>query len=223
MQLLARQRAGPERRDRRGGGAIERLLNLRNDVGLLSRGIRPPVWQASRQHAAGVQPRPARPDSPQPQQSRRAPPPWSRRRAPQACRLGSDAHHSSHPHRQLPQRSPAGVRGRRLALGTDIIGRALKASGGFHVTIGQRSVLRVVYAFARRPSMYHGRTAAAAAVIRDAFAQGWQVSASSCLDCAADCRAAAGLTRTAWARAWSSGAWSGTATPARTSSSAPRR
>ena len=41
--------------------------------------------------------------------------------------------------------------------GADLIGRALKASAGFHVTIGQPSVLRTVYAFARRPSMHQGR------------------------------------------------------------------
>jgi Sulfotransferase family len=77
--------------------------------------------------------------------------------------------------------------------GADLIGRALKASPGFHITIGQPSVLRVVYAFARRPSMHQGRPLAAAAVIRDALAQGWQVTAHSCLDCAKECRAAAGL------------------------------
>jgi len=77
--------------------------------------------------------------------------------------------------------------------GADLIGRALKASAGFHVTIGQPSVLRTVYAFARRPSMYQGRTQAAATVIRDAFAQGWQVTPSSCLECTRECRAAAGL------------------------------
>jgi len=77
--------------------------------------------------------------------------------------------------------------------GADLIGRALKASPGFHVTLGQPSVLRVVYAFARRPSMHRGRTQAAAAVIRDAFAQGWQVSSHSCLECTRECRAAAGL------------------------------
>jgi hypothetical protein len=37
--------------------------------------------------------------------------------------------------------------------GADLIGRALKASAGFHLTIGQPTVLRTVYAFARRPSM----------------------------------------------------------------------
>jgi hypothetical protein len=77
--------------------------------------------------------------------------------------------------------------------GIDLIGRALKAAPGFHVTIGQPSVLRVVYAFARRPSMHQGRSEAAAAVLRDAFAQAWQVSPASCLECSRDCRAAAGL------------------------------
>jgi hypothetical protein len=77
--------------------------------------------------------------------------------------------------------------------GADLIGRALKTSASFHVTMGQPSVLRVVYAFARRPSMYEGRTQAAATVIRDAFAQGWQVTPHSCLECARACRAGAGL------------------------------
>src|SRR6266571_1115104 len=77
--------------------------------------------------------------------------------------------------------------------GADLIGRALKASAGFHLTLGQPSVLRTVYAFARRPSMHQGRAQAAATVIRDAFAQGWQVTLSSCLECTRECRAAAGL------------------------------
>jgi hypothetical protein len=77
--------------------------------------------------------------------------------------------------------------------GTVAIGRALKASAGFHVTIGQRSVLHAVYAFARRPSMYAGRGGGTATVLRDAFALGWQLSAASCLECGPECRAAAGL------------------------------
>ncbi len=77
--------------------------------------------------------------------------------------------------------------------GAGLIGRALKASAGLHVTMGRPSVLRVVYAFARRPSMHQGRAQAAATVIRDAFAQGWQVTPHSCLDCTRECRAAAGL------------------------------
>jgi len=77
--------------------------------------------------------------------------------------------------------------------GADLIGRALKASGSFHVTMGQPSVLRVVYAFARRPSMHQGRNQAAATVIRDAFAQGWRVTPNGCLECTRQCRAAGGL------------------------------
>jgi len=77
--------------------------------------------------------------------------------------------------------------------GAEAVGRALKISPGFHVTIGQHSVLQAVYGFARRPSLYSGRGEAAATVMRDAFAQGWQVNATSCLQCTAQCRAAAGL------------------------------
>jgi hypothetical protein len=77
--------------------------------------------------------------------------------------------------------------------GAESVGGALKVSPGFHVTIGQQAVLQAVYGFARRPSLYSGRGEAAASVIRDAFAQGWQVGPASCLECSRQCRAAAGL------------------------------
>jgi hypothetical protein len=77
--------------------------------------------------------------------------------------------------------------------GAEAVGRALKISPGFHVTIGQHAVLQAVYAFARRPSLYNGHGDAAASVMRDAFAQGWQVNPTSCLECTAQCRSAAGL------------------------------
>jgi hypothetical protein len=77
--------------------------------------------------------------------------------------------------------------------GAEAVGRALKISPGFHVTVGQRNVLQAVYAFARKPSMYSGRGDAAAAVMRDTFAQGWQITSTSCLQCTPQCRAAAGL------------------------------
>ena len=77
--------------------------------------------------------------------------------------------------------------------GAESVGRALKISPGFHVTIGQQAVLQAVYGFARRPSLHSGRGDAAAAVMRDAFAQGWQLGAVSCLDCTPQCRSAAGL------------------------------
>jgi hypothetical protein len=77
--------------------------------------------------------------------------------------------------------------------GAESVGRALKISPGFHVTIGQQAVLQAVYGLARRPSLRSGRGNAAAAVMRDAFAQGWQVGPASCLDCTPRCRSAAGL------------------------------
>jgi Sulfotransferase family len=77
--------------------------------------------------------------------------------------------------------------------GADLLARALKASPGFHVTIGQRSVLSVVYAFARSPSIQRGRGEAAATVLRDAFAQAWQVNAHGCLACSPACREAGGV------------------------------
>jgi hypothetical protein len=78
--------------------------------------------------------------------------------------------------------------------GTDLLGRALKRSPGFHVTIGQEAVQSVVYAFARSPSIQRGRSSAAATVLRDAFAQAWQVTAHSCLTCSPLCREAGRVT-----------------------------
>jgi hypothetical protein len=77
--------------------------------------------------------------------------------------------------------------------GADLLARALKNSSGFHVTIGQRSVMSVVYAFARSPSIQRGRGEAAATVLRDAFAQAWQITAAGCLGCSPACRDAAGV------------------------------
>ncbi len=77
--------------------------------------------------------------------------------------------------------------------GTDVLARALKRSAGFHVTLGQRWVLPVVHAFARRPSISRGRGDAAATVLRDAFAQAWQVTPDCCLGCTPQCREAGRL------------------------------
>ncbi len=78
--------------------------------------------------------------------------------------------------------------------GADLFGRALKQSAGFHVTIGQEAVQGVVYAFARSPSIQRGRSDAAATVLRDAFAQSWQVTAHCCLTCSPFCREAGRVT-----------------------------
>src|SRR5215469_12522565 len=77
--------------------------------------------------------------------------------------------------------------------GTEVLGRALKRSRGFHVTIGQEAVQGVVYAFARSPSIQRGRGGAAATVLRDAFAQAWQVTPHSCLTCSPQCHEAGGV------------------------------
>ena len=77
--------------------------------------------------------------------------------------------------------------------GAEAVGRALKVSPGFIVTIGRPPVLRAVYGFPRRASLFNGRGEAAASVIRDAFAQGWQLNPTSCLECSPQCRSAAGL------------------------------
>src|SRR5205809_8054346 len=71
-----------------------------------------------------------------------------------------------------------------------ILGRALKRSEGFHLTMAQRWVLPVVHAFARNPHLARGKAEAAATVLRDAFAQGWQVSPHCCLGCTVQCREA---------------------------------
>jgi hypothetical protein len=72
--------------------------------------------------------------------------------------------------------------------GADLIARALKRTDGFHVTTGQPSVVNVVYAFARTPSIQYGRGEAAASVLRDAFAQAWRVTPEGCLTCSAECQ-----------------------------------
>lgn len=74
--------------------------------------------------------------------------------------------------------------------GADLITRALKRTHGFHFTVGQPSVLSVVLAFARAPSIQEGRGEAAATVLRDAFAQAWQVTPHACLTCQPECQAA---------------------------------
>ena len=74
--------------------------------------------------------------------------------------------------------------------GADLLIRALKRTPGFHFTVGQPSVLSVVFAFARAPSIQEGRGEAAATVLRDAYAQAWQVNAHACMTCRPECRAA---------------------------------
>ncbi|GLW65013.1 hypothetical protein Arub01_32570 [Actinomadura rubrobrunea] len=77
--------------------------------------------------------------------------------------------------------------------GADLLARAVKRSKGFHLTMGRPGVLRVTYAFARRPSIAADRGRGAARVLRDAFAEAWQISGRACAQCPAECRDAAGF------------------------------
>ncbi|WP_067179304.1 sulfotransferase family protein [Microtetraspora niveoalba] len=74
--------------------------------------------------------------------------------------------------------------------GAELLARALKRSAGFHVTMGRPAVTRVVYAFARRPSI--ARSGGAPSVIRDALAEAWRIGPDACAGCPAACREAGG-------------------------------
>lgn len=76
--------------------------------------------------------------------------------------------------------------------GTALLAHALKQLPGFHLTMGRPGVLRVGYAFARKPSLAKERRDAAVRVLRDAFADSWRIAPDSCRDCSPQCRAAAG-------------------------------
>lgn len=77
--------------------------------------------------------------------------------------------------------------------GTDLLARAVKRSAGFHLTYGRPGVLRVTYAFARRPAIATERGRGAARVLRDAYADAWQISPRGCAQCPAECLALAGF------------------------------
>lgn len=72
--------------------------------------------------------------------------------------------------------------------GADLLARAVKRASDFHLTAGRPEVLRVVYAFARRPSMLADRERGAARVLRDAMAESWHISPGSCGVCSAECQ-----------------------------------
>jgi hypothetical protein len=72
--------------------------------------------------------------------------------------------------------------------GTDLLARAIRRSTAFHLTMARPNVVRTVYAFARRPSIATERGEGAARVMRDAYAQTWQVAPDSCDECPAQCR-----------------------------------
>ena len=106
-----------------------------------------------------------------------APSPMARPRA--MSHLGS---HAPRPHILVVNgrkvRQPVFVIGAPHS-GADLLARALKRSDGFHLTIGQRSVVQ--RGATRSPGARRSSAAgaeAAATVLRDAFAQAWQVTAA---------------------------------------------
>ncbi|MEU5880731.1 sulfotransferase [Spirillospora sp. NPDC047279] len=76
--------------------------------------------------------------------------------------------------------------------GADLVARAIKRSTGFHLTAGRPGVLRVTYAFARRPAIASERGRGAARVLRDAYAEAWQISPRGCAECPPECRELSG-------------------------------
>ncbi|WP_106402694.1 sulfotransferase family protein [Actinocorallia populi] len=78
--------------------------------------------------------------------------------------------------------------------GTDLVARALRHSPGVHVTRGRPAVTKLVYAFARRPSIATERGRGAARVLRDAYAESWQLARHGCRDCPAECWELSGYT-----------------------------
>ncbi|GAA0935781.1 sulfotransferase [Actinocorallia libanotica] len=78
--------------------------------------------------------------------------------------------------------------------GTDLVARALRHSPGVHVTRGRAAVTKLVYAFARRPSIATERGRGAARVLRDAYAESWQLARHGCRDCPAECWELSGYT-----------------------------
>jgi hypothetical protein len=81
--------------------------------------------------------------------------------------------------------------------GTDLLARAIKRSAGFHLTFGRPALLRVTYAFARRPSIASASERGAARVLRDAYAEAWRITPQGCAGCAPECRELGGLGATA--------------------------
>ncbi|MDX6740518.1 sulfotransferase [Actinocorallia sp. A-T 12471] len=76
--------------------------------------------------------------------------------------------------------------------GTGMVARAVKRSHGFHLTRGRPSVTKMVYAFARRPSMAADSGRGAARVLRDAFAEAWRLGPGTCAECPPECRVLSG-------------------------------
>ena len=68
--------------------------------------------------------------------------------------------------------------------GVPEIARALSRTPGFHLSAGSPGVLNAVYAVARRPSLALEKAAGTASLLREAYAESWQLTPLTCPRCA---------------------------------------
>ncbi|WP_184080208.1 sulfotransferase [Nocardiopsis mwathae] len=67
--------------------------------------------------------------------------------------------------------------------GVNLVAGALRRAPGFHIGCGDTGVLNAVYAVARRPSVVAERASGTASLLRDAFAESWQLTPLTCPLC----------------------------------------
>ncbi|MBB4931427.1 hypothetical protein F4561_002247 [Lipingzhangella halophila] len=70
--------------------------------------------------------------------------------------------------------------------GANLIAHALRRAPGFHLGAGAPSVLNALYAVARRPSLVEESASGTATLLRDAFAEAWQLTPRTCPDCSGE-------------------------------------
>ncbi|MFI6576427.1 sulfotransferase family protein [Nocardiopsis sp. NPDC050513] len=63
------------------------------------------------------------------------------------------------------------------------VARALSRAPGFHVVAGASGVLNAVYAVARRPSLAQEKVSGTASLLREAYAEAWQLTPLTCPRC----------------------------------------
>ncbi|MDT0329944.1 sulfotransferase family protein [Nocardiopsis lambiniae] len=67
--------------------------------------------------------------------------------------------------------------------GVSEISRALSRAPGFHLSAGSSGVLNAVYAVARKPSLALEKAAGTASLLREAYAEAWQLTPLTCPRC----------------------------------------
>lgn len=67
--------------------------------------------------------------------------------------------------------------------GIDSVARALGKAPGLHMSASDPGVLEAVYAVARRPSLAEGKESGTSSLLRDAFAESWQLTPLTCPMC----------------------------------------